>query len=216
LSRPTHHFVNFPIFGTPADRMNPRINASNPHSEDNILKSFNDNLNEVSDTGAPDDVRAIALSWMFHQIGDVHQPLHTAARFSSTFPRGDRGGNSETFPNPRGHGKNLHAYWDDLLDVSPSRLGDPIELADAFLSSLPRSALSAELASSSRIEGWAQASFELARSTSYAQLDPNTKVFHSLPAGYEDAALKVMKKNITLAGYRLADQLEELFGDSSR
>ena len=215
LNRPTHHFVNFSIFGTPANRLDPRISAPNPHGEDNILKSYNDNMNEVTDTSAPDDVRAVALSWMIHQVGDVHQPLHTSARFSPTFPRGDQGGNGVSFPNPRGLGKNLHAYWDDLLDVSPSKPGDPIERADAILSALPRAALAADLAFSSRIEGWAQASFELAKSTSYASLDANTKQFTSVPGGYEEAAMKVMKKNIALAGYRLADQLEEIFGDSS-
>jgi S1/P1 Nuclease len=214
LSRPTHHFVDFPIFGSPSDRRDLRINAPNPHNDDNILKSFADNVDEVTDPNAPPDVQAVALSWIFHQVGDAHQPLHTASRFSSAFPRGDRGGNSVEFPNPRGHLKELHAFWDDLLDKSPTNLGDPIELADQIMSAHPRSALVAELGVSSRIEGWAQQSFESARQVAYGPLNANTTRFDlgDLPDDYQKKALELAKRNIALAGYRLADQLEELFG----
>jgi hypothetical protein len=214
LNRPSHHFVNFPIFGSPADRRDARIDARNPHGDDNILKSFADNLDEVTDPHSPPDVQAVALSWIFHQVGDVHQPLHTAARFSATFPRGDEGGNSVLFPNPRGRQKKLHAYWDDLLDKSPTKLGDPVQLADDIMAAHPRSSLLNELSASSRIEGWAQQSFEAARKTAYGPLDANTKKFEEgdVPNGYEEDAMKLAKKSIALAGYRLADQLEELFG----
>src|SRR5205823_4340914 len=39
--------------------------------------------------------RAIALAWILHLVGDLHQPLHNAALFSNHFdgPSGDRGGN---------------------------------------------------------------------------------------------------------------------------
>jgi hypothetical protein len=31
--------------------------------------------------------RAIALAWLFHLVGDVHQPLHTVQLFSREYPR---------------------------------------------------------------------------------------------------------------------------------
>lgn len=218
LSRPADHFVDFPIFGSPSDRRNPRIDARNPHGDDNILKSFGDNLGEATDPNAPDDVRAVAVCWIIHQVGDVHQPLHTATRFSPAFPRGDRGANSVSFPNPRGHGKNLHAYWDDLLDKSPTQPGDPAQLAGELMSENPRASFGTRLGNSSRIEGWAQESFELARQTAYGPLDANTKKFEEgdVPTDYGKNAVKVARTNTTLAGYRLADRLEELFGDTSR
>jgi hypothetical protein len=36
--------------------------------------------------------RGIALSWLFHLIGDIHQPLHAVQLFSREYPHGDRGG----------------------------------------------------------------------------------------------------------------------------
>jgi hypothetical protein len=215
LSEPSHHFVNFPIFGSAADRRNAAISARNPHSDNNILKSFADNVSEVTDPNAPADVQAVALAWILHQVGDVHQPLHTSARFSAAFPRGDEGGNLVGFPNPRGNRKELHAFWDDILDKTPTHLGDPVQLADEIMGTHSRESLSAELGVSSRIEGWAQQSFEAARKVAYAPLNATTKRFAEgdVPSGYDESAIKLAKKQIAMAGYRLADQLEELFGN---
>jgi hypothetical protein len=61
-------------------------------------------------TAKPDN--AIAIAWMLHLMGDLHQPLHNAARETKAFPNGDRGGND--FPLD---GKmKLHKYWDDIPD----------------------------------------------------------------------------------------------------
>ena len=51
---------------------------------------------------------------IIHYVGDVHQPLHSAALVDSKYPSGDRGGNSESIPSKDGVG-NLHAVWDSVL-----------------------------------------------------------------------------------------------------
>jgi hypothetical protein len=62
-------------------------------------------------TETPSD-RALALSWLGHLVGDVHQPCHAGSLYAAVaFPRGDRGGNSID-TKQRG---NLHALWDGLL-----------------------------------------------------------------------------------------------------
>jgi hypothetical protein len=62
-------------------------------------------------TETPSD-RAIALCWLGHLVGDVHQPCHAGSLYAAVaFPRGDRGGNSID-TKQRG---NLHALWDGLL-----------------------------------------------------------------------------------------------------
>jgi hypothetical protein len=35
--------------------------------------------------------KAIELAWLFHLVGDIHQPLHTAQLFIVEYPQGDRG-----------------------------------------------------------------------------------------------------------------------------
>ena len=56
------------------------------------------------------NIDAYALPWLIHLVGDIHNPLHTVARFSRDLPHGDRGGN-EVYVQP---GRNLHAVWDGL------------------------------------------------------------------------------------------------------
>ena len=61
-------------------------------------------------TAKPDN--AIALAWMLHLMGDLHQPLHNAARETKAFPNGDRGGNDFRLDGKM----ELHKYWDDIPD----------------------------------------------------------------------------------------------------
>lgn len=56
---------------------------------------------------APDERRLLALKYVVHFVGDVHQPLH--AGFAD-----DRGGNSYQL-QAYGRGTNLHALWDSAM-----------------------------------------------------------------------------------------------------
>jgi hypothetical protein len=61
--------------------------------------------------------RAIALCWVLHLVGDLHQPLHCVTLYDSDFPKDDRAGNEIKIP---GGSKvaNLHGLWDGLLGTS--------------------------------------------------------------------------------------------------
>jgi hypothetical protein len=62
-------------------------------------------------TETPSD-RALALSWLGHLVGDVHQPCHAGSLYAAVaFPRGDRGANEIK----TGQRRNMHALWDGLL-----------------------------------------------------------------------------------------------------
>lgn len=56
---------------------------------------------------APDERRLLALKYVVHFVGDVHQPLH--AGFAD-----DRGGNTHQL-QAFGRGTNLHALWDSAM-----------------------------------------------------------------------------------------------------
>ena len=45
--------------------------------------------------------KSLHLCWVFHQAGDIQQPLHPVAWFSKALPEGDRGGNGVTVPRER-------------------------------------------------------------------------------------------------------------------
>ena len=59
--------------------------------------------------------RSFMLRYLIHNVGDIHQPLHGAAYYSSKFPTGDRGGNSwkVTYNSEI---NNLHKLWDSCVD----------------------------------------------------------------------------------------------------
>jgi len=56
-----------------------------------------------------------ALPWFLHLAGDLHNPVHSADRFSRELPGGDHGGNLVYVEK----GQPLHLFWDDLLGSNP-------------------------------------------------------------------------------------------------
>jgi len=82
----------------------------------NIVLAIEYNLKTMRDTLSSEAEKAVALCWVLHLIGDIHQPLHSGALVSSKlFPNGDRGGNGIS---TRGGG-NLHSTWDTALRNHP-------------------------------------------------------------------------------------------------
>ena len=48
----------------------------------------------LADPNASDSDKGKYLSWLFHLVGDAHQPLHAATLcIADLFPEGDHGGN---------------------------------------------------------------------------------------------------------------------------
>jgi S1/P1 Nuclease len=82
------HYINWPFKpeGQPAT-----VQVMDPEPV-NILTALAENEGVVKKEGDAER-RAIALAWLFHLVGDIHQPLHTAQLFSVEYPQGGRGGN---------------------------------------------------------------------------------------------------------------------------
>ena len=83
----------------------------NEVNADNVMVALDYNTTLLADSQASLPQRAVALCWVLHLIGDIHQPLHTGSLYSANrFSTGDRGGNGiET------DGRNLHARWDSAV-----------------------------------------------------------------------------------------------------
>jgi S1/P1 Nuclease len=205
------HYINFPY--TPPD-----LKAGPVSSGENILESYKAHIAVVKDANAKKDDQAVALSWIFHQIGDIHQPLHATTRIGLKHktPEGDGGGNLVAFPNPRGH-KDMHSYWDDLLG-SETSANNPAKLkhvADLVVSAYPRTGFKAEqLKGTDDLGDWATESFDLAVEKTYGPLGDDVDSdggVTDLPEGFEDMAQAVAKRRLALAGYRLAEELKTLY-----
>jgi hypothetical protein len=77
----TWHFINWP-FKTEGE---PESVRPLPPQPDNILTAFAEN-ERVLRNRVPDDKRGVALAWLFHLVGDIHQPLHTIQLFTREYP----------------------------------------------------------------------------------------------------------------------------------
>src|SRR5215813_2059208 len=82
------HYINWPF---KPDGQPPSVQTKDPEPV-NILTAMAEKERIVRN-GTDTERRAIALAWLFHLVGDIHQPLHTAQLFTVDYPKGDRGGN---------------------------------------------------------------------------------------------------------------------------
>jgi hypothetical protein len=207
------HFINLPYKpqGQPAS-----VQPVDPPPE-NILSAYGNNLAIVRDTG-PDSERAVALAWLFHLTGDVHQPLHTVTLFTTQFPtaEGDRGGTRFYIRVLEGRSTiSLHAFWDGL--VLGSERFQTVRNTATSLRLRPAHARAQlpELAQK-EFDQWArQESVTLAQEQVYrnGSLQGSTDKRNGtvLPADYAGTAKPIGERRLVLAGYRLADVLKQLF-----
>jgi hypothetical protein len=112
-NRPTWHYIGWTwrqgADGTAHD-------TDLPVPEPNAVSQLVELARSVADTSGRPDKRAIHLAWIFHLVGDIHQPLHAASRVTERRDEreGDRGGNGFGLDD---WNRNLHAFWDGALDA---------------------------------------------------------------------------------------------------
>lgn len=141
----------------------------------------------VADKTAPIMTRRLALRYVAHLVGDMHQPLH-AGRAA------DRGG-TEISVSYRGATTNLHFFWDsNLVDLET---GNEEEIAER---------LTANLTEADRLKWqagdpkqWTNESLMLVRSHAY-----NTGASGELTDDYVEKARPVVRGKLAQAGIRLA------------
>jgi hypothetical protein len=152
----------------------------------------------------------VRLAWVLHLAGDIHQPLHASSLVTPRHPDGDRGGNLDTLDardrNPAF--RELHAYWDRILDTAiPRRPAEPTlahvaRVADRVGRDHPPAALAARLAPGAYGQ-WAREGLATAQRQVYAGMQEGRRP----DAAYQAAAFRAAAPAVALAGYRLADLL---------
>lgn len=201
---PAWHYINLPV--VPPQEAG-TINPPQPALE-NILTACESNVAVLQSNASASD-KAIAVCWLFHLVGDVHQPLHTTALFSAAYPRGDRGGNAIFIRvKPESATINLHSFWDGLI-LGSERFQSTTNAASKLRSTFQRRRLS-EL-SAKPFAQWAQESFRQAVQFAYRngtlQGGPDKDNGVALPADYVSTNKPIAERRVALAGYRLADTL---------
>lgn len=99
------HFVDIPI-----DKKTYQANRDCPATArgDCVIAELVRAQSLLRDPAAANDVRAEALKFVIHFVGDLHQPLHA-------IDNADRGGNDTRVLMADGRLSNLHAIWDSFL-----------------------------------------------------------------------------------------------------
>ena len=184
----------------------PPLAAAQPASagpaQDCIVDKINEFFVELKNPATPPAERLLALKFLIHFIGDLHQPLHAADHH-------DRGGNCIALsPAADGEDNNLHAFW-DVGAVAALGNSAP-QIAAALNAQITVADLQAWTRGDSR--SWAMESFSLGQRDVYALGRPNNTLptcqapgSVALSADYrarasQDAALQLKKAAIRMAG----------------
>jgi hypothetical protein len=170
-------------------------------------------FDKVLRSDAKDAEKAIALAWIMHLAGDVHQPLHASGRVTPEEPKGDQGGNTFSLSPPDAKRKeNLHWFWDSIVvrtiprkaDVSDAEYLPPI--GNAIMKKYPFTKMQNRL-EIGKFDAWQQESFKIASERLY----PKTLIRNQMPsADYNKIAFGIAEEQIALAGYRLGAWLNQV------
>lgn len=174
---------------------------------------------------------AVALALLVHFVGDIHQPLHTTARYNPDPKpddkyKDDAGGNGVSLANlgDTPWGKNLHTYWDEayrryyengevraLPELQEgTALGSPemkewLKRLESYTPAKPDLRFDAKK--------WVLETHGIACAEVYGTLnEPYGAKNIKLSEKYVASSTELARRQIMLAGYRLAALLNELYG----
>ncbi len=179
------------------------------------LEDFDKALRSASTS---DKDKAIDIAWVTHLIGDIHQPLHTSARVTDKEPKGDQGANLFLLTpegTPREKQQNLHWYWDSIIPRNTPLKGDECErdyitsVAQKIMKKYPRASFGSGVIRPGEYEEWKKESFALNATDVFS---PDLVRFQMPSEKYKRHAFKVAQRQLALAGYRLGETLNQIFG----
>jgi S1/P1 Nuclease len=198
------HFVDIEIdhpdlasacFGFPA--LAPGQAASQGPAQDCVVDKIEEFEAELANPATASAERVLALKFLIHFVGDLHQPLHAS-------DHDDRGGNCIGLePSPDGYARNLHAYWDT---GAVEALGASARDIAARLDGRITLAMAREW-SRGGARDWAMESFRLAQSDAYKLPARPICGQHgsiALSADYQAMAQRDAEDQIEKAGIRMA------------
>jgi hypothetical protein len=186
------HYVNIPLGS--------RYDASRgcPQPKSCVVVKIADFLKVLTDKKASREQRAEALKFVVHFVGDIHQPLHAVGEAE--------GGNGihVRFLGATRCGRydcNLHGVWDtSMIQHTGLKRGEYVNRLEELVRSEQLG-----LQDGGRPDLWADESVALVK-TAWVQDGTN------LDEGYYQREIKVVDRQMALAGLRLAKLLNETIG----
>lgn len=189
LQRPD---LGLACFGQPSPPQG--LPASEGPARDCIVEKVEQFRQELASPATSPQERRLALQFLLHLVGDLHQPLHACTDH-------DHGGNQIHISVAGERARNLHAYWDV---AAVSRLGDdPQAVAQRLIARIRPEDLASW--SRGRALDWALESHEIARRIAYGRLpDRRYRGRYRLSDSYQSVATAAAATQLSRAGVRLA------------
>jgi S1/P1 Nuclease len=215
---PTWHYINYPF--VPAGSAVEAAQHEPPAKQENVVNQLAVCLEKIRN--GSDEDKAVYLTWLFHLVGDIHQPLHCTAVFSEHFPEGGRGGNLALI-RFQSSPTNLHAFWDGLLGsgTTDGDIGKDVQEIEKVLDE-KAAEIGKELEANRTFESWAREGLELSKRVVYLNGELKVAVgsggrggrdedVPQAPAEYAASCGRVVQLQVGKGGVRLAEQLKKLF-----
>jgi hypothetical protein len=175
--------------------------ASNGPADDCVADKVQEFAGELASPATELEEQVVALKFLLHFVGDLHQPLHDS-------DDNDRGGNEKRVSAAGFKAGNLHHFWDtEFVD----QLGpDAKTIASDLIGHITVDQVTQWQAGD--VPDWAQESFRIAVSDAYGQLpEPNARGSFRLSEDYVTEATQDVSLQLSKAGVRLALILNKAF-----
>ena len=213
----TWHFVDIQLNGGSLDvacfgfpQLGPGVPASEGPDPDCVVNKIEQFAAELASPATPDAEKLLALKFLMHFVGDLHQPLHASDNL-------DRGGNDKQATVGTSTGA-LHHHWDvtfaQMIGAAPGAQNTaPAAIAAALRQ--PTELEKQQWSGPAAPRTWALDAFHLAQNYVYRLPAPtvtNGKPVYVLSAAYTKSAVTVTSDQLLKAGYRLAAILNSTLG----
>ncbi len=168
--------------------------ASNGPADDCVVDKINQFAAELAAPATDQEERIVALKFLLHFVGDLHQPLHSSDDH-------DRGGNDKRVSADTLKAGNLHHYWDTefvgLLET------DSKSIASDLIGHITKGWMK-EWQKGSPAD-WAWEAFYFAKIDAYGHLpEPSSRGSYRLGDDYVKTATDDVAVQLSRAGVRLA------------
>lgn len=179
--------------------------------------AFRRNLAIVRDEAAKPAERAVALCWLFHLVGDMHQPLHAGHRMSDRFPATDRAGTLAWVRRAADQKPvNLHFLWDRAADLPGSDVAAADTIAREAEAMVAPDAVPATQGTAERqFHIWTGESEDYAATMAYRGSGLTASAHRGdapvVSSDYLAESRRVAEQRLAQAGIRLAKLLGTLF-----
>jgi hypothetical protein len=205
------HFVDLELTGPDLDRAcfgHPVPPAGTPAASgparDCVVDKIDAFAAELANPSTTASERIVALKFLLHFVGDLHQPLHASDDH-------DRGGNDKRVSAVGMRAETLHRYWDTEF---VEQLGPNSQQIAALLNTRI-SPSDAQLWAQGKPSDWALESFRLAKDDVYGRLpSPNARGKIRLTDAYVAMANRDVAIQLGRAGVRLALMLNRALGQA--